>query len=203
MAVAFHCIRVPPGPFHFARETGDVIPRLSPSSLRDEERRLGFDETREKEQNGNMPNNKTATLLLAILSIVAVSLLGLLFYRHIEFVKLRNDIRFANDISRSFEDSREMACKGGVTNAADILWKLHFPSFDWPGAPHPFIGPVEQMVERQRKAAVRGVIICLRTKTSENLGDDPEPWIVRFGSENTKDQLAAMKEPLPRKGVEK
>jgi hypothetical protein len=55
MTIVLHRIPEPlRGAFLFARQTGDVIPGSSPSSLRDEERRLGFDEEGEKNDNEEM-----------------------------------------------------------------------------------------------------------------------------------------------------
>jgi hypothetical protein len=132
-----------------------------------------------------------ATCVLAIASIV---LLISLVYSFDQHAALQSEIRYANDITLMFEDRSRDARKAGVSEAADILWQLHFPSFQWDGKPEPFHGFVARLVERERRGRVRDVINCLRFKTGEDLGDDPEPWIMKYGSEDSRGSLSSMKE---------
>jgi len=133
-------------------------------------------------------------VLITGFGLLSAALAVLLARAHFESSRLKADIRFANDITWGFDDDRKIACKGTTTEAADILWKLHFPSFDWQGKPEPFEGALARVVERHRRAAVRAVITCLKTKTGDDLGDDPEPWILKYGSEDARGGLRSMKE---------
>ena len=148
-----------------------------------------------------MAGIKRATLAVALLAVLSGILFG--FFRRTDSNRLQNDVRFANDIGWTIEHDRELACEGSVSNATEILWKLHFPSFDWAGSPKPFTGALEQIVERQRRAAIREVIRCLEMKTGEKLGPGPEPWILKFGNETIREQLASMKETSSKRGAEK
>ncbi len=133
-------------------------------------------------------------VLITGFGLLSAALAVLLARTHLESSRLDADVRFANDITWGFDADRERAGRGTTTEAADILWRLHFPSFDWQGKPEPFEGALSQVVERHRRAAVQAVITCLRTNTGEDLGDDPEPWIMTFGSEHAKGGLSSMKE---------
>ena len=132
--------------------------------------------------------------LVWLLGIASLALLVLLAYSRFQLAELRGEIRYANDIIGRFERDRDAAYNGTVTEAADALWQLHFPSFDWQGAPEPFHRSVARLVERQRCAAVRDVIASLRARTAEDLGHDPEVWIRKYGSDQSRDGLTAMQE---------
>ncbi len=134
-------------------------------------------------------------VLVWALGFLSVVLLSLLAYSYLRFIELRGEIRYANDIVWRFEQDRDSAYKGSLTNAADMLWSLHYPSFDWPGHPEPFHGAVARLVERQRRGCVRDVISYLRAKTGNDLGDNLEVWILTYGSDNARDGLTAMREP--------
>jgi hypothetical protein len=105
----------------------------------------------------------------------------------------RADLYYAFDIVESFGDKAARASKGGTSDACDILWELHYPSFEWPGAPHPFQGRLSDFVEGQRRRAIAEVIRYLRAKTSEDLGANPENWLLKYGSQSVKEDLSIMK----------
>jgi len=104
------------------------------------------------------------------------------------------NLRYAFDIVESFGDKAAAASKSNTSEACDILWQLHFPSFDWPEKPHPFHGAVDNLVERQRRRAVAEVIRYLRQKTGDDLGTDPEKWLLKYGSQSVKEDLKIMKD---------
>lgn len=139
----------------------------------------------------NVNPYKYLVWILGLLSLVLLSLLG---YSHFRYIEFRGEVRYANDIIWTFEQERDAAYKGTEKDAADALWRLHFPSFQWPGQPEPFHGIVARLVERERRGRVRDVIYRLKSQTGEDLGNDPEPWILKYGSENSKADLISMKE---------
>jgi hypothetical protein len=100
---------------------------------------------------------------------------------------LRGNFRHAHDIITIYEMDRDLARKSGVTNAVERLYKLQVPS-------RPFENPAAQFVERERQRAVRDVIAYLRLKTGQNLGDEPEPWILAYGDDNLKMNQGAREE---------
>ena len=46
--------------------------------------------------------------------------------------------------------------------------------------------PLLRVVERERDRDIRDVIAYLRTKTGEDLGDDPGKWIVKYSPHETR-----------------
>ena len=125
------------------------------------------------------------------LGLVCVCLLSLLALGYREYSRdnriawddgfLIADYRQAHDIVRIYEWNRDLALKQDVTNAVELLYKLQGPSLPFP-KDHPAGG----FVERERLRAVRDVIAHLRLKTGQNLGDEPEPWILTYGDDNLK-----------------
>lgn len=53
----------------------------------------------------------------------------------------------------------------------------YYPS----GTKHTTGSRLDRMVEQARASAVREIIVELRKKTGEDLGDDPEAWIKKYG----------------------
>lgn len=99
------------------------------------------------------------------------------------------DYRLAHEIVRIIEEDRDWALEQDVTNAVERLYKLQAPSL-----PFPKDHPAAHFIERERRRAVRDVIAYLRLKTGQNLGDEPEPWILAYGDENLKMNQAAREE---------
>jgi len=130
---------------------------------------------------------------VAGLAAVCVVLLAATAYFSTRPTTRRADLNYAFDIVESFGDKAARASKGSTSEVCDVLWELHYPSFEWPGAPHPFQGRVDNFVEGQRRRAVTEVISCLRVKTGEDLGSDPEKWLLKYGSQSVKEDLHIMK----------
>jgi hypothetical protein len=65
-----------------------------------------------------------------------------------------------------------------VTDAADCLaYAAHYyPS----GSKQETDSQLDRIVERDRALAVRDIIMRLREKTGEDLGNTPEPWIQKY-----------------------
>jgi hypothetical protein len=64
-------------------------------------------------------------------------------------------------------------------SAADALayTVTYYPS----GTKHATGSRLDRMVEQARASAIREIIAELRKKTGEELGDDPEVWIKKYG----------------------
>lgn len=129
--------------------------------------------------------------LVFVLGFVCVCLLLLLAYGYHEYSRVARkawedgfliaNYRQAHDIIRIFERNRDWALKQDVTNAVERLYKLQGPEL-----PFPTNHPAANFIEQERRRAVRDVIAYLRHKTGQNLGDEPEPWILTFGDDNLK-----------------
>ena len=92
---------------------------------------------------------------------------------------------------RIYEADRDLALKQDVTNAVERLYKLQGPSL-----PFPKNHPATKFMEHERLRAVRDVIAYLRLKTGQDLGEEPEPWILAYGDENLKMNQGAREEDV-------
>lgn len=90
--------------------------------------------------------------------------------------RYRVDVRYAHDIVGGFDSKRDLAMRGDLSDTVQYLEQLHFPE----GQPSPFTGSLSYFVETQRRRAVHDVIVYLRAKTGEDLGDKPEAWIQKY-----------------------
>jgi len=128
---------------------------------------------------------------LAVISVALLATVGYLWFRP---TGPSVELRYAFDIVESFGDKAATASRSRTSEACDILWQLHYPSFDRPGTPHPFHGAVANFVESQRRRAVGEVIRYLLVKTGDDLGTDPEKWLLKYGSQSVREDLKIMKE---------
>jgi hypothetical protein len=87
-------------------------------------------------------------------------------------------VAFASEQTDIFEDMRTQALKTGVTEAAGCLQYvvLYYPS----GTKQETGSRLDRIVERDRKNTVREIISYLRTKTDNDLGENPEAWIQKY-----------------------
>ncbi|MGO9470681.1 MAG: hypothetical protein ACLQIB_04645 [Isosphaeraceae bacterium] len=84
-------------------------------------------------------------------------------------------IRFADDQTAVFEQMRENVERSDPAKAADCLsYTLsYYPS----GTKQVAGSPLDRVVERARRNALRQMIALLRMKTGRDFGDDPQSWI--------------------------
>jgi len=133
------------------------------------------------------------------LGLICVCLLLALAYGFREYSRVNRiawedgfliaNCRQAHDIVRIFEADRDLALKQDVTNAVERLYKLQGPSL-----PFPKDHPAAKFMEHERQRAVRDVIAYLRLKTGQDLGEEPEPWILAYGDDNLKMNQGAREE---------
>lgn len=133
------------------------------------------------------------------LASACVCLVLLLAYRYRAYSRVNRiawedgfllaDYRQAHEIIRIYEADRDLALKQDVTNAVERLYKLQGPSL-----PFPKDHPATNFIEHERQRAVRDVIAYLRAKTGQDLGSEPEPWILAFGDDNLKMNQRAREE---------
>ena len=109
-------------------------------------------------------------ILIGVLGVLSVALLISLLVTIGRWNRYRVDVRYAHDIVGRFNNERDLAMKGELSETVQYLERLHFPE----GQPSPFTGSLSYFVETQRRRAVHDVIVYLRTKTGEDLGDTPE-----------------------------
>jgi hypothetical protein len=82
---------------------------------------------------------------------------------------------FARDQIEIFDEMRSHALQSDVSDAVS---SLRYAISYYPSGTKQIPGSrLDQIVERERSAAIRDIIAYLRTKTGEDLGDTPEGWI--------------------------
>ena len=102
-------------------------------------------------------------------------LVTLAVYCQIENLLKTVKIRFAAEQTEIFEEMREKAKNANADEAAGALSYVlfYYPS----GTKQPAGSPLDVVVERARRSAVREIIALLRTKTGRDFGDEPLDWI--------------------------
>ena len=120
---------------------------------------------------------KKLTTVLVIACLALLALCASLFWSY-GWLKLH--VAFASEQTKIFEDMRTRAMASDVGGAVGCLeyvtWYYPSGTKQEPGS------RLDQMVERERATATRDIIAYLRKKTGEDLSDDPEAWINKYGA---------------------
>ena len=121
----------------------------------------------------NFPD--TLTALLALVALLLAILLGWQSWNH---ARLKIEVAFAEEQTRIFEQMRQQAMEGSPSGAAESLAYVvnYYPS----GTKQREGSRLDSVVERMRSCAVRDIILHLRQKTGEDLGEKPEAWIEKY-----------------------
>jgi len=127
-------------------------------------------------------HNKTFISTLAKRLVVAVLLAflcvaaGWFIFRY-EIQKMCVD--FADEQTAMFDQMRERSLR--ANNAIEIVGYLDYATHYYPSGTKQEKGsPLDEIVERGRRSAIRDIIAHLRTQTGRDLGDDPDLWIAEF-----------------------
>jgi len=114
------------------------------------------------------------------LLIICLGFCGLELLRsEIEIAEVREQIRAAGDVLWLLDATRDCALRSEPAEAVEYLYKLQGPM---PGSP-PVHNADSNIMELERKRAVKDVIRYLRAKTGKDLGDNPDSWIRKYGPE--------------------
>jgi hypothetical protein len=91
---------------------------------------------------------------------------------------LKIHVAFANEQTQIFEEMRTNALQSDAAGAASYLEYVahYYPS----GSKQKAGSQLDHIVERERTLAERDIIACLRTRTGEDLGTNPEAWIQKY-----------------------
>ena len=91
---------------------------------------------------------------------------------------MKIQVAFASEKAQIFDDMRRQALQSDAAGAAGCLAYVvnYYPS----GSKQETGSRLDRMVERERGLAERDIIAYLRTKTGQNLGESPEPWITKY-----------------------
>lgn len=115
--------------------------------------------------------------ILALVCGVLVALFGFLFW---SYGSLKIRVSYASEQTLIFEEMRTRALSSDAVGAAGCLQYVvgYYPS----GTKQNPGSALDQMVERERKHAIRDIVAYLHAKTSEELGENPEPWIQKYAN---------------------
>jgi hypothetical protein len=115
---------------------------------------------------------KRSTIVLSFVMASLALLLALTFWQY-AWLQLR--VAFAKEQTEIFHEMRAKALQSDATEAADCLQYVvtYYPS----GSKQQTGSRLDTLVERERTWAIREIIADLQSKTHEDLGPNPEPWI--------------------------
>ena len=111
--------------------------------------------------------------------INACALGGALFLCAILFLqqmRQSTEIAYACNSVFFLQQDRDVAVHADVATAAERLQWVSTGSNakQTPGS------PLDRMCNLQRTNVIRDILIYLRTKTGEDLGENPEPWVRKY-----------------------
>jgi len=120
-------------------------------------------------------NYKRLTVALGVVCIGLLILCSCLFW---SYGSLMTQVAFASEQTQIFEQSRVQALQCDVAGTAGCLeYVVHYyPS----GSKQETGSRLDGIVEHERAVAERAIIAYLRTKTGQDLGETPEPWIQQY-----------------------
>lgn len=114
-------------------------------------------------------------IVLSVALLLVLALAAKLFW---DTGMLQVQVAFASEQTGIFDSMRTQALSSDAAGAAGSLeYVVHY----YPSGTKQVAGSrLDGVVERARADAVRAIIAHLRTKTGEDLGDDPEKWIQKY-----------------------
>lgn len=114
-----------------------------------------------------------------VAAVVCVGLSVLCGYLFLSLTDLRIRVAFASDQVEVIEAMQKRALNASVGSAAnDLEYAVrYYPS----GTKQEVGSPLDRVVEFARGMAVKDIISYLRRETGDELGEDPEPWIRKYG----------------------
>ncbi len=117
------------------------------------------------------------TVILGLSCAGLLVLCGMMFW---ELAELKIRMIMAREQAGYSEDMRLMAFKGDPYKATDYLNGAvqYYPS----GTKQITGSHLDFLVEQIRANAVREIIADLKTKTGEDLGEEPDAWIRKYGT---------------------
>ncbi|HEX3799587.1 MAG TPA: hypothetical protein VH413_12885 [Verrucomicrobiae bacterium] len=116
------------------------------------------------------------TIGLGVFCAVLMVMYGYLFWSY-GWLNIR--VAFADDQTQIFEDAWKHAMQSDPAGAIEGLKEVinYYPS----GSKQQEGSRLDRVVERARTNAEQEIIAHLRAKTGEDLGEQPAPWIQKYG----------------------
>jgi hypothetical protein len=126
-----------------------------------------------------MSENRSSKAGLFLITTLFFAILATYF--GIQDVVLRLRVEFARDQMAILEDMRDQALKAEPKQAVGCLKYavVYYPS----GTKQTSGSALDHMVEQTRAEMIRQIIADLREKTGDDLGNDPQRWIDKYGGD--------------------
>jgi len=124
-------------------------------------------------------NIRASNRVIAILITILALLFGALVWEAWGHFRLQLEATFAEGQTRTFDEARAQALRSDAPGAASFLEYItaYYPS----GSKQRIGSHMDSVVERHRNLVIHDIIQYLRQKTGEDLGDNPEAWIQKYG----------------------
>lgn len=120
---------------------------------------------------------KKTVVILSVVCVVLLALCGWFFFQH-GLLSVR--VALAREQIEIIDEMRTAALQSAPSEA---VAKLNYAVNYYPSGTKQEVGSrLDLLVEAARKRTVRDIIAYLRQKTGENLGDEPDPWIKKYGT---------------------
>ena len=99
---------------------------------------------------------------------------------HFSYLSQKTEAMYAHATVAHLRSDRDWALRSDVQKAAIILGYVRegTNTKQRPGT------PLDQMCSIERSNVIAEIVTYLRTKTGEDLGDRPEPWIEKYATKN-------------------
>ena len=124
----------------------------------------------------SISGHKRSTIVLGVICIGLLVLCATLFW-NMGWLTIR--VAWASEQTGIFDEMRTQALQSDPVDGVRCLDYVvgYYPS----GSKQTTGSRLDRMVERERALAARDIVAYLRTKTGEDLGESPEPWIAKYG----------------------
>ena len=115
---------------------------------------------------------------LKVLAVLGCLFLALLIF--LPYMSRQTEAKYARFTVQSLRSDREWALRSDVPQAAKILGYVREGknTKQRPGT------SLDRTCSMERSNVIVDIIAYLRTKTGEDLGDKPEPWIEKYATKN-------------------
>lgn len=125
-----------------------------------------------------MSNSRDQWLIIAlVIAVVVLAWIAGLFVWQLGWLKVQ--VAFAEDQTEIFDAMREkaLAADDPTTAAGCLDYAVnYYPS----GSKQEAGSRLDTIVERQRAHIIKDIIVDLRKKTGQDLGNDPQTWIEKY-----------------------
>jgi len=120
--------------------------------------------------------------LTILLFLLVVSLLAVAWHLAMKGAIQQADERGTWSVIADYGNCRDVALRSEPDAAAGQLYIIAC----LPPRKTNNLSPLLRIVERERDRDIHDVIAYLRTKTGDDLGDDPEKWIEKYSTHETR-----------------